>query len=173
MGENVCEDVDGVYANPFGSVNVCLDELVVDGPLQIASVAEASMWDEIPISDHYQRMESKMWTHVSDYSSYGQKLIDLVRGNSWFQGWDGLPLGCKVKGCTRVALQSSSPVSVVDTCQIFVYLDGSSLCNDEGPLMTWGFCCFNVDKDDNHNLIYSSGGIVDTDEASHLFFRSG
>ena len=52
--------------------------------------------------------------------------------------------------------------------QIFVFLDGSSTTIDSEPVMSWGFCCFEVDAELNHDLFFSSGGIMRIDKDSDL-----
>ena len=71
---------------------------------------------------------------------------------------------------TLAALNACVRIPDGEVKHIYVYLDGSSSTIDSEPVMSWGFCCFKVDKDLNHDLFFSSGGIMCTDKDSQLYF---
>ena len=75
-----------------------------------------------------------------------------------------------MKQVTTAALNVCSPIASDKISQIFVYLDGSATMCDDEPIMSWGFCCFKVDIDFNHDLFFSSGGVICTDRDSQLYF---
>ena len=163
-----------MYAGTNSNTSVCvisLDELIVSGPDLIGSIVHDNLWQQLSVSEYNQTMELKMWHTMSNYHDHGNRLIDLLTGSQWFRGWDGIPLGCTVKESTRLALQLNHHIEHRDTKQIFVYLDGSSSNVENGPRMSWGFCCFRVDEELNHDLFFSSGGIIYTDVDSPGFFR--
>ena len=48
-------------------------------------------------------------------------------------------------------------------------MDGSSTTRDSEPVMSWGFRCFKIDDELKHDLFFSSGGIMCSDEESPLY----
>ena len=71
---------------------------------------------------------------------------------------------------TLAALNACVCIPDGEVKHIYVYLDGSSNTIDSVPVMSWGFCCYKVDKDLNHDLFSSSGGIMCTDKESEWYF---
>ena len=100
----------------------------------------------------------------------GNKYISLIHDTKWFRGWEGRPDGCSLKPVTLAALNACRCIPDDQVKQIFVYLDGSPNTIDSEPVMCWGFCCFKVDIDLNHDLFFSSGGVMCVDKESPLYF---
>ena len=71
---------------------------------------------------------------------------------------------------TAAALKTCVKIDDADVRKIFIYLDGSSDTQDSEPVMSWGFCCFRIDEELNHDLFFSSGGIMCTDVESPVYF---
>ena len=71
---------------------------------------------------------------------------------------------------TLAALNACESIPDDQVKQIYVYLDGSSNTIDSEPVMSWGFCCFRIGDELNHDLFFSSGGIMCSDVNSPLFF---
>ena len=111
-----------------------------------------------------------MWDSISDLGELGNKLIESLYKQQWFRGWQGIPLGCNAKPITMAAMRACMPISEENRVGVRVYLDGSDPHHEGEPIMTWGFCCFFVDSEDNHELFFCSGGIVCTDTGSELYF---
>ena len=111
-----------------------------------------------------------MRENMAKYVEKGNRFISLLHDSKWFRGWKGLPEGCTLKSVTAAAFNSCVKIEDDKVKQIFVYLNGSSTTNDSETFMSWGFCCFKVDKDLNHDLFFSSGGIMCVDKESPLYF---
>jgi len=155
---------------------LCLEELVLPSSEQIPQnevAPVADIWQQLHISEHYANKETIMWNRLSNYVEQGNKYISSIHDNKWFRGWEGRPDGCSLKPVTLAALNACKSIPDDHVKQIFVYLDGSSNTIDSEPVMSWGFCCFKVDIDLNHDLFFSSGGIVCVDKESPLYFGAG
>ena len=107
---------------------------------------------------------------MAKYVEKGNELINLLHDTDLFRGWEGLPDGCTLKPVTAAAFNCCIKIADQNVKQIFVYLEGSSTTHDLEPVMSWGFCCFKIDEELNHDLFFSSGGIMCSDVDSHLFF---
>jgi hypothetical protein len=128
------------------------------------------MWLNLEVSEYYAQKETIMWENMAKYVEKGNDYISMLHDTRWFRGWEGLPEGCTLKPVTAAAFNSCVKLEASDVKQIFIYLDGSSATHDSEPVMSWGFCCFKIDKELNHELFFSSGGIMCSDEDSHLYF---
>ena len=84
-------------------------------------------------------MESKMWDSISDLGDLGNKMIESLRKQQWFRGWQGIPLGCNAKPITLAALRACRPISEDNKVGVLIYLDGSDTHHEGEPIMTWGF----------------------------------
>ena len=176
--EHIGEDIQGIYkCNHSTSTTLCLEELVLPSsepipPKEVAPVIDddADIWQQLNISDHYSNKETIMWNHLSNYVEIGNEYISLIHDKKWFRGWEGRPDGCCLKPITLAALNACVSIPDDHVKQIYVYLDGSSNTIDSEPVMSWGFCCFKVDKDLNHDLFFSFGGIMCTDKESEWYF---
>ena len=107
-----------------------------------------------------------MWDHMARYVEKGNEYIGLLYDTKWFRGWVGLPEGCTLKPVTAAAFNSCVRIEEDKVTQIFIYLDGSSTTQVSEPVMSWGVCCSKIDEDLNHDLFFSSGGIMCSDEDS-------
>ena len=169
--EHQCEDTHGIYpGETHGSATVlCLDELIKDDsidpqPSVCPSGPSPDMWLNLEVSEYYAHKETIMWEHMAKYIEQGNIYISMLHDTKWFRGWGGLPEGCTLKPVTAAAYGCCVHIKEEDVEQIFIYLDGSSATHDSEPVMSWGFCCFRIDSDLNHDLFFSSGGIMCSDE---------
>ena len=128
------------------------------------------MWLNLEVSEYYAQKETIMWENMAKYVEKGNDYISMLHDTKWFRGWEGLPEGCTLKPVTAAAFNSCVKLEASEVKQIFIYLDGSSTTHDSEPVMSWGFCCFKIDDELNHDLFFSSGGIMCSDEESHLYF---
>jgi len=132
--------------------------------------ASPDMWLNLEVSDYYAQKETIMWEQVTKYVEKGNEYISFLHDTKWFRGWEGLPEGCTLKPVTAAAYNCCVHVGDEEIEQIFIYLDGSSATHDSETVMSWGFCCFRIDADLNHDLFFSSGGIMCSDVESPVYF---
>ena len=180
--EHPHEDTIGIYssADQCRSRSVlCLEELITHGSdnsppsgpvsVQVERSVGQDLWINLDVSEYYAQKETIMWDNIANYVEQGNKYIVLLNDRQWFRGWQGLPEGCTLKPMTAAAFNDCVTIEDNQVKQIFIYLDGSSNTNDSEPVMSWGFCCFRIDDEFNHELVFSFGGIMCSDVDSPLY----
>ena len=69
--------------------------LVGPGPLQstIAVEADADIWQQLNISDHYSNKETIMWNHLSNYVEIGNEYISSIHDKNGSEDGKADPTG--------------------------------------------------------------------------------
>ena len=165
MHESIAEDVSHVYSSSLSSskVAICLDEAI---PHQAPHVPAANtMWEPIEVNAEDTDFESKLWDKFSSIGNGGHRLIERLQ-STWMRGCHGLPDGCKLKPCTAVAYNHLQTIPKDSHFHLHIYIDGSAQTVEDSKVMTWGMAVFKVDECLNHELIFSTGGLVEQDPSS-------
>ena len=85
--EHIGEDIKGICScnHNHNRTALCLEELVLPSsepipPKEVAPVldADAVIWQQLNISDHYSNKETIMWNHLSNYVELGNEYINSV-----------------------------------------------------------------------------------------------
>ena len=147
-------------------ITVCLDELVRRPPGPEDLVGDAQLWSDIDVDTGLAADEDKIWSRLSEISVSGSQMLDDLCQAGWMRGSDGLHDGMSVVKCTAAALAISHPISDSDTSYIHIYIDGSAQCIDDNNVMSWGIACFRVDSSFNHDLFFTTGGVINTDASA-------